>query len=95
MSGNSNLKIVILKLAFLDLSGTFSLRDKSSCPWGTCVTTSVKHLTLDVSSGLDPQGREFKSHIGLHPGHGSYLKKFMSFMINFRILPRERKSVTF
>lgn len=46
--------------------------------WGTWATQSVKHLILDLSSGLDLkswfQGPELKPHIGLHAGCGTYLK---------------------
>ena len=38
---------------------------------------SVKHPTLDLSTGLvlRSQGHEFKPHIGLCAGHEAYLKK--------------------
>lgn len=28
-------------------------------------------VRLNLSSGLDPQGREFEPHVGLHAGHPS------------------------
>lgn len=36
---------------------------------GTWVAQSLEHLTVDISSGLDLSGREFKSCIGLRGAH--------------------------
>ena len=33
--------------------------------WTTCVTQSVKHLTLDFSSGHNLMGHEIKPHTGI------------------------------
>lgn len=35
----------------------------------------VKCPSLDLGSGLDVRGHEFKSCVGLHAGHGAYLKQ--------------------
>ena len=42
---------------------------------GTWVAQSVKHLTLDLSSGLDLRVCELKPHVGLHAGLGAILKQ--------------------
>ena len=43
----------------------FTVILKSSNTWGTWVTQSVKHLTLDFNSGHDVTIHEFEPHIGL------------------------------
>lgn len=49
---------------------------KSETSGGTGVAQMLdrKHLTLNLSSGLD-LGREFEPGVGLHAGRGLYLKK--------------------
>ena len=42
---------------------------------GTWVAQLVKHLSLDLSSGLDLRGHEFKPHDGPHDGCGAYFLK--------------------
>lgn len=49
---------------------------------GAWVAHSVKHLTLDS------QSQEFKSHVGLHARHGTYLQnKYICKSHHFMRLP--------
>ena len=41
------------------------MRPKNTHPWGAWVAQSVKHLTLDFSSGHDLMVHEIEPHCGL------------------------------
>ena len=43
--------------------------------WSISGAQSVKHLTLDLSSGLNLRVVKYRRHIGLLAGRGAYLKK--------------------
>lgn len=52
---------------------------------GAQVARSVKHLTLDLSSGLRSLGRGFNPHVGLHAGPGAHLKKKKVKIVNLML----------
>ena len=39
------------------------------------MTQPIKHLTLDLNSGIDLTVRELKPPVGLHAGYEAYFKK--------------------